>query len=125
MRLFVFIIIIFQVCLCYADTWDITEIYEAKEAPYKSKALDNYGKPITSYGNLTNISKILVPCSLDYGRYRVTITEIEPKFYQINGTNYYLEMNGTNYFGPTSIINKSADVILINEGYLKQILYDR
>ena len=102
--------------LSYAESWSIKTIYETKEVPNNCKALDNYGKPITSYGStLETVGKLLVPCSIDDGKYKVTIIEVASGFYKIKDTNFYIEMSGTNYFAPTSILNNSAEVILIKD----------
>lgn len=120
--LFLFLVLGF--CLSSANSWDITSIYEAKDAPRNCKAIDNFGNPITTYGNsLTTIDKLLIPCSIDDGKYQVTIIEISTGFYKIKDTDFYIEMKGTNYFGPTSIISKSAEVILIKNVLTFRIEY--
>lgn len=120
--LFLFLTIGFN--LSYADSWTIKAIYETKDVPKNCKALDGYGKPITTYGSsLETIDKLLVPCSINDGKYQITIIEITSGFYRIKDTNFYIEMDGTNYFAPTSIINKSAEVVLIKDYFNLKIEY--
>lgn len=107
----------------YAESWDISEIYHAKEVPYKSKALDSYGVPVTSYGSISTIQKLLIPYTIENGEYNVTIIEITPTFFQVKNTDYYLDMKGRNYLGPTSVIKKAADVTLIKDGFIQKITY--
>ena len=123
-HILLFICILVGASLSYADSWAIKTIYETKDVPTNCKALDSYGKPITSYGSsLETIDKLLVPCSIDNGKYKVTIIEVNSGFYQIKDTNFYIEMSGSNYFGPTSTINKSAEVILIKDYLTFKIEY--
>ncbi|MDE6042298.1 MAG: hypothetical protein K2G07_01970 [Muribaculaceae bacterium] len=123
-RIILLLAILFAYEISYADSWDISTIYETKDVPQNCKALDSYGNPITLYGSsLQTIDKLLVPCSINNGKYKVTIIEISSGFYKIKDTDFYLEMKGTNYFGPTSIVNKSADVTLVKEGYIFRIEY--
>lgn len=110
--------------IALANNWDIAEIYEVRDAPYKAKAINEYGNIITSYGSATSIGKLLVPTKINEGRYKITIIEVDKGFFRIKDTDLYIEMKGTNYLGPTSIINKSAEVILINEGLFRRIEYN-
>ena len=111
-----FLFISLGIHISYADSWAIKTIYETQDVPRNCKALDSYGKPITSYSNsLETVDKLLIPCSIEDGKYKITIIEINSGFYRIKDTNYYIEMNGTNYFGPTSLFNNSAEVILIKD----------
>lgn len=110
-------------CMCkisFADSWNVSEIYEAQNVPSNSKAIDKYG-------NLMNatVHTLLVPCNIADGRYRVTISEMGSNTFHIIGTDYYIEMDGNNYFGPTSPLINTAVVILIKEGYIFKIEYDR
>lgn len=110
--------------IALANNWDIAEIYEVRDVPYKAKAIDEYGNIITSYGNATSIGKLLVPTKINEGKYKITIIEVDKGFFRIKDTDLYIEMKGANYLGPTSIINKSAEVILVNERLFRRIEYN-
>lgn len=123
---FIILFILFSLGInqSFADSWDIKEIYESTDVPPHSKALDSTGKPISSYGSsLETVAKLLVPCNINDGRYSITIIELNSGFYRIKDSNLYIEMKGTNYFKPTSIVFKSADVVLIKDNLTFRIEY--
>ena len=116
------------ICMCklsFADSWIVSEIYEAQNVPSKSKAIDQYDDLMIARGNNTTVHALLVPCTIEDGRYKITISEMDSNVFHILGTNYYIEMYGDNFCGPTSILRKTAEVILIKEGYIFKIEYDR
>lgn len=107
-----------------AHNWDIAEIYEVRDVPFKAKAIDEYGNIINSCGSATTICKLLIPTKINEGKYKITIVEVDNGFFRIKDTDLYIEMKGTNYLGPTSLLNKSAEVILVNEGIFRRIEYN-
>ena len=67
-----------------ANSYDITGIYEKVELKSGSKVLD-------SYGNVKDAKAVYVPTKIDTGKYEVELTRIDSNFYQICGTNLYIE----------------------------------
>lgn len=67
-----------------ASSYDITGIYEKVELKSGSKVLD-------SYGNVKDAKAVYVPTKIDTGKYEVELTRIDSNFYQICGTNLYIE----------------------------------
>lgn len=67
-----------------ADSYDISGIYEKVELKTGSKVLD-------SYGNVKDAKAVYVPTKIDTGKYEVELTRIDSNFYQICGTNLYIE----------------------------------
>ena len=67
-----------------ADSYDIAGIYEKVELKTGSKILD-------SYGNVNDAKAVYVPTKIDTGKYEVELTRIDSNFYQICGTNLYIE----------------------------------
>lgn len=66
------------------DSYDIAGIYEKVELKSGSKVLD-------SYGNVKDAKAVYVPTKIDTGKYEVELTRIDSNFYQIYGTNLYIE----------------------------------
>ena len=66
------------------DSYDIAGIYEKVELKSGSKVLD-------SYGNVKDAKAVYVPTKIDSGKYEVELTRIDSNFYQIYGTNLYIE----------------------------------
>lgn len=67
-----------------AESYDISGIYEKVELKTGSKVLD-------SYGNVKEAKAVYVPTKIDTGKYEVELTRIDSNFYQICGTNLYVE----------------------------------
>ena len=67
-----------------ASSYDIAGIYEKVELKSGSKVLD-------SYGNVKDAKAVYVPTKIDTGKYEVELTRIDSNFYQIYGTNLYVE----------------------------------
>lgn len=67
-----------------AESYDIAGIYEKVELKSGSKVLDYYG-------NVTDAEAVYVPTKIDRGRYEVELTKVDSNFYQICGTNLYIE----------------------------------
>lgn len=67
-----------------ASSYDISGIYEKVELKSGSKVLD-------SYGNVKDAKAVYVPTKIDTGKYEVELTRIDSNFYQICGTNLYIE----------------------------------
>lgn len=63
---------------------DVKEIYESIKTDIGVKA-------INSYGELEDISELLVPVELEEGVYEIQITRKGSNLYKIEGTSYYLE----------------------------------
>lgn len=67
-----------------SNSYDVVCIYEAINIPSGSKALD-------SYSNIKDVKAVYVPTKVDTGKYTVDITRIDSNFYQICGTELYIE----------------------------------
>lgn len=67
-----------------ANSYDIARIYEKADLKSGSKVLD-------SYGNVKDAKAVYVPTKIDTGKYEVELTRIDSNFYQICGTNLYIE----------------------------------
>lgn len=67
-----------------ANSYDIAGIYEKVDLKTGSKVLD-------SYGNIKDAKAVYVPTKIDSGKYEVELTRIDSNFYQIYGTNLYIE----------------------------------
>lgn len=64
--------------------YDLTGVYEKVELESGSKSMD-------SYGNIKDAKAVFVPTKIDTGKYEVELTRIDSNFYQICGTNLYVE----------------------------------
>lgn len=67
-----------------ASSYDIAGIYEKVELKDGAKVLD-------SYGNIKDAKAVYVPTKIDTGKYEVELTRIDSNFYQIHGTQLYVE----------------------------------
>ena len=67
-----------------ANSYDIARIYEKVDLKSGSKVLD-------SYGNVKDAKAVYVPTKIDTGKYEVELSRIDSNFYQICGTNLYIE----------------------------------
>lgn len=67
-----------------ANSYDIARIYEKVDLKSGSKVLD-------SYGNVKDAKAVYAPTKIDTGKYEVELTRIDSNFYQICGTNLYIE----------------------------------
>ena len=67
-----------------ASSYDIAGIYEKVDLKSGSKVLD-------SYGNVKDAKAVYVPTKIETGKYEVELTRIDSNFYQICGTNLYIE----------------------------------
>lgn len=67
-----------------ADSYDIAGIYEKVELKDGAKVMD-------SYGNIKDAKAVYVPTKIDTGKYEIELTKIDSNFYQIYGTNLYIE----------------------------------
>ena len=68
----------------YTSSYDISGIYEKVE-------LDSGTKVLNSYGSVNDAKVLLVPTSIDTGKYKVEVTKLETNFYQICGTKIVIE----------------------------------
>lgn len=68
----------------FESGYDIAEIYEAITPDHGVKA-------ITIFGELEEISELLVPVDIDEGLYEVQITRKGSDLYKIENTSYYIE----------------------------------
>jgi preprotein translocase subunit YajC len=66
------------------NSYDIETIYGVQNAVRGSMV-------ITRSGNLVEIDKILVPLTLDTGRYRVTVTRRDSNLYEVNGQDIFIK----------------------------------
>ena len=64
--------------------YDLAGVYEKVELESGSKSMD-------SYGNIKDAKAVFVPTKIDTGKYEVELTRIDSNFYQICGTNLYVE----------------------------------
>ena len=62
---------------------DVDTILEMKSVPDGTLAVDGYG-------STTEVSKILMPVSLEKGRYEVSVSKESDNLYLIEGKNLYL-----------------------------------
>lgn len=67
-----------------SSSYDIANIYEKVELKDGFKSLD-------SYGNVKDAKAVFVPTKIDTGKYQVELTKIDTDFYQICGTDLYIE----------------------------------
>lgn len=70
--------------LSEASSYDIAGIYEKVELKDGAKVMD-------SYGNIKDAKAVYVPTKIDTGKYEIELTKIDSNFYQIYGTNLYIE----------------------------------
>ncbi len=92
-----------------SEVYDIANIYEKVELDSGSKALD-------SYGNIKEVKAVFVPTKLDTKRYNVEVTRIDSNFYQICGTDIYIE---TKYCYEYATRDDAILNITSNYGYTK------
>lgn len=67
-----------------SSSYNVVCVYEAVDIPSGSKALD-------TWSNLKEIKAVFVPTKIDKGKYSVEVTRIDSNFYQICGTELYIE----------------------------------
>lgn len=67
-----------------SSSYNVVCVYEAVDIPSGSKALD-------TWSNLKEIKAVFVPTKIDKGKYSVEVTRIDSNFYQICGTELYVE----------------------------------
>lgn len=65
-------------------SYDLAGVYEKVELNAGSKSMD-------TYGNIEEAKAVFVPTKIDTGKYEVELTRIDSNFYQICGTNLYIE----------------------------------
>ena len=92
-----------------ANSFDIAGIYEKVELKSGSKELD-------SYGNVKDAKAVYVPTKIDTGKYEVELTKIDSNFYQIYGTNLYIE---TKYCYEYATRDEAILNITSNYGYTR------
>jgi hypothetical protein len=63
---------------------DVEKILEARELPTGSMILD-------SYGDLTEVSTVLVPQTLETGKYEITVSRESDNLYLVDGEGLYLQ----------------------------------
>jgi len=66
-----------------SDDCEVKKILESKELPSGALAVDGYG-------TITAASYLLVPVSLEKGRYEITVSQESDNLYYIEGQNIYL-----------------------------------
>ena len=99
-----------------ADNWEVSSVYEKKDVPINTQAVDQYN-------NIHDVQYILVPHKLEKGEYKVTVSEVSSTLLKIEGTNLYLKMKGDKMFKPCSMINPKAEVKLIIDWSTSKIVY--
>ena len=92
-----------------ANSYDIAGIYEKEDLKTGSKVLD-------SYGNIKDARAVYVPTKIDSGKYEVELTKIDSNFYQIYGTNLYIE---TKYCYEYATRDDAILNIISNYGYTR------
>ena len=95
--------------LSKANSYDVAGIYERVELKSGSKVLD-------SYGNIKDAKAIYVPTKIETGKYEVELTKIDSNFYQIYGTNLYIE---TKYCYEYATRDEAILNITSNYGYTR------
>lgn len=93
-----------------SSSYDIANIYEKVELKDGSKSLD-------SYGNVKDAKAVFVPTKIDTGKYQVELTKIDTDFYQICGTDLYIE---TKYCHEYAIREDAILNITSNYGYTRR-----
>lgn len=91
------------------ETYDIVEIYEKMTLKDGSKAMD-------SYGNIEEAEAVFVPARMDIRKYEVEVTRVDSNFYQICGTDLYIE---TKYCYEYAVREDAMIVITSNYGYTR------
>ena len=92
-----------------ASSYDIAGIYEKIELKAGSKAID-------SYNDVTDAKYVLIPTSVDTGKYEVELTRIDSNFYQIYGTSLVIE---TKYCHEYATRDDAILSITSNYGYTR------
>lgn len=67
-----------------SSSYNVVCVYESVDIPSGSKALD-------TWSNLKEIKAVFVPTKINKGKYSVEVTRIDSNFYQICGTELYVE----------------------------------
>lgn len=65
-------------------SYDVAAVYSIQDLPSDSKVMDRYG-------NLREARKLLVKTDLHYGDYDVEVKRVEQNFYEVLGTDLYVE----------------------------------
>lgn len=65
-------------------SYDLAGVYEKVELKAGSKSMD-------TYGHIEEAKAVFVLTKIDAGKYEVELTRIDSNFYQICGTNLYIE----------------------------------
>lgn len=76
----------------FASTKNSTSTCAVKEI-YSAIIPESGVKAITDMGDITGVSVILSPVSIDAGQYSVSLTRKGSNLYKIEGTDYYVETN--------------------------------
>mgnify|MGYP006429921785 CR=1 FL=1 len=66
-----------------SDDCEVEKILESKELPSGALTVDGYD-------NVTEASYLLVPVSLEKGRYEITVSQESDNLYYVEGQNLYL-----------------------------------
>lgn len=67
-----------------AAACDVAALYKSVELPFGAKA-------ITDYGEVQDVSTILLPTTVDVGDYDVTVTRKGTNLYSVMGHDLYIE----------------------------------
>lgn len=111
------IIIFLFILLCtpaFAKEYEISEFYIKKDLPDGAKVKDNFG-------NIREAETLYIPYN-DYkkGSYEVTLTKIDTGIYQIDGTDYVIEIRNCYEYA----YSKKAVIVIDNPyGYNKGKLF--
>jgi len=63
---------------------DVEKILEVRDVPEGTLAVDGYG-------STTEVSRLLVPISLEKGKYEITVSQKSDDLYSVEGENLYLK----------------------------------
>jgi hypothetical protein len=89
-KLIVFVLFITLAFISFAqfgsslNSYDVEEIYSVQDTDYGTLA-------ITRLGAVEEIEKILIPMSLDRGRYKISISRVDTNLYKIIGKDIYIK----------------------------------
>jgi len=108
-------LLVFGVCdarATFLSDCDVQDILELQELPSGSLTMD-------SYGDLTVASAVLVPMSLDPGRYKITVSRKTEDVYVVEGEGLYLRTSYCSEYATS----KSAVLEVASGQYSSSTLY--
>lgn len=88
LRIFGILVLLFTVfrpaeSIAQTSSCDVENILEVQNVPDGTLAVDGYG-------STTEVSQLLIPTSLEKGRYEVSVSKESDNLYLVDGQNLYL-----------------------------------